>query len=259
MDIIEEVPPANLAFGLGLFILGIFVRVDATLGMVHAISQNRITLLKKKEEIKNNETMEYIEKKKHLKHIERLLKAFAQQLIIIEDRVKKQKQVIWVALVGCFFALLASFILFITGYATELYWLALALIAISVTALFFAGVFGYQEVGLTQKADHIMVAYLTKRENEALEEDEGILLDSVPPRSSSEGSSNNSETEMNPIQRMKLKISSLRVSTRRNNDNINLNNDNNLVSTPKSISPRSTSPRSTSPRSTSDGDKVKNA
>lgn len=172
MDILESIVPVNLVFGMGLFILGVFIRFDATLGMISVIGQSRISLLNKKSSIKDNDKLERRDKKTQLKNIHRLMKTHKEQVIALEDRLKKQKQVIWLAIFGCMFMVLSSFFLMITSYATQLYFLALALILLSLIFFFSAGVFGFQEVGLCNKADQIMVDYLKRRESETYEEDD---------------------------------------------------------------------------------------
>jgi len=81
---------------------------------------------------------------------------------------------------------LSSFFLLITYYATELYFLALALIILSLVFFFSAGVFGFQEVGLCNKADNIMVDYLKRRESETYEEDDYFVLKDTLQKDDSE-------------------------------------------------------------------------
>lgn len=179
MDIFEAIVPVNLVFGMGLFIMGVFIRFDATLGMISVIGQSRISLLNKKSTIKDA-PLERKDKKSQLKNIHRLMRTHKAQILALEDRLKKQKQVIWLAIFGCIFMVLSSFFLMVTSYATQLYFLALAFILLSLIFFFSAGVLGFQEVGLCNKADKIMVEYLKQRESETYEEDDLVQSASAP-------------------------------------------------------------------------------
>jgi len=163
MDLSELVAPLNLSFNMALFCLGVFFRIDTTLAMVTAVSQSRIALTKKLSQLVNDEQKD--DTIRRLNTTERQLMTYAHRLFV-------QRLTIWLALGGCMGVLTCAFFLFLCLYEPVLYFVVLVAFIISIIIMFAAGVCGYIEVGVTHKAELIMIEYLQDKELETYESDD---------------------------------------------------------------------------------------
>jgi len=172
MDFPEVVVPVNLAFGMGLFCLGIFVRVDVTVGMATSASQARISLLKRKAALKANKVLPKEDRKAQKRDLNNLMDTFNKQLLIYEERFVTLKKTIWFTLGGCLALVVSGFFLVITHYAFVLYWVVLPIFLVALICLFGAGLFGFLEVGTAHMADELLFGYLKGKENTDLTVDD---------------------------------------------------------------------------------------
>jgi len=154
--------------------------VQISLGLATTASQARITLIKKKadlksskkegKDIKSNKEIKR-ERKEREKDIKYLLKTFNNQLAVYYERFFVQKVTIWLAIGGCFSLLLSGFFLDITPYATVLYWVEVVFLYIGIILLLLSSLCGFYEVGMIHRSDKLLIDYLQEKEKKVLQYD----------------------------------------------------------------------------------------
>jgi len=174
MNLYEALIPSSLAYGLALFCLGYYIRLEATIQLSLRGSKNLTELTKQKQGLTtaNNNKTKSRELQKQIEDIEYHSDVILRALAVTKERLNCLKKVIGCCLLGIVFMITSSFLLLFVPYSLNLYTAAIPFIIIGLLLLSASAAYAYREVTIAHGAELIIKKYVERREHLFLAQDD---------------------------------------------------------------------------------------